>query len=138
MPEITETQRDYARYRLERAKEDLDAAKLLFEQGSYRIANNRAYYAIFHSLRSVLVFDNYDSKKHSGIISEFRRRYIKEEIFPVELSQMIGEAFMIRNASDYDDMFIASKSDTEEQISHAEVVYQTILGFVENKLQSQV
>lgn len=29
---------------------------------------------------------------------------------------MIGSAFTIRNSSDYVDMFIASKSDTEQQI----------------------
>lgn len=79
-----------------------------------RIANNRAYYAIFHAMRAVLVFDNFDSSKHSGVIAEFRRRYIKEGIFPAEISKMIGAAFTIRNASDYDDMFIASKDDTEE------------------------
>ena len=69
-------QQNYAHYRIERAREDLDAAHLLFDNGSYRIANNRAYYAIFHALRAVLVFDNVDSSKHSGVISEFRRRYI--------------------------------------------------------------
>ena len=94
----------------------MDAARLLYDAGNYRVANNRAYYAIFHAMRAVLVFDNFDSSKHSGVIAEFRRRYIKEGIFPSEISKMIGSAFTIRNASDYDDMFIASKHDTEEQI----------------------
>ncbi|MCM1122757.1 MAG: HEPN domain-containing protein, partial [Eubacterium sp.] len=44
------------------------AAKLLFDNENYRIANNRAYYSIFHALRAVLVFDNFDSSKHSGVI----------------------------------------------------------------------
>ena len=70
---------------MERAREDLDAAHLLFDAGSYRIANNRAYYAIFHAMRAVLVFDNVDSSKHSGIIAEFRRRYIKSGCFPMEI-----------------------------------------------------
>ncbi len=43
---------------------------------------------------------------------------------------MIGSAFTIRNASDYDDMFIASKSDTEEQIHNAEYVYKLLRDFV--------
>lgn len=47
MPEYTSVQRDYAKYRLDKSKEDLEAAKLLFENGNYRIANNRAYYSIF-------------------------------------------------------------------------------------------
>lgn len=130
MPEYTSVQKDYAKYRLDRSKEDLEAAYLLFDNGNYRIANNRAYYSIFHGLRAVLVFDNFDSSKHSGIIAEFRRRYIKTGIFPIEMSKMIGSAFTIRNASDYDDMFIASKEDTEEQLANAEYVYHLIQTYV--------
>ena len=47
MPEYSSLQKDYAKYRIERAKEDLEAAYLLFNSGNYRIANNRAYYTVF-------------------------------------------------------------------------------------------
>ena len=130
MPKYTSVQKDYARYRLNKSKEDLEAAKLLLDNGNYRIANNRAYYSIFHALRAMLVLDDFDSSKHSGVIAEFRRRYIKENIFPIEMSKMIGSAFTIRNASDYDDMFIASKDETIEQIDNAECVYGLIEGYI--------
>ena len=130
MPDHNSLQKDYAKYRIERAREDLEAAHLLYDAGNYRIANNRAYYAIFHAMRAVLVFDNFDSSKHSGVIAEFRRRYIKEGIFPIEISKMIGSAFTIRNASDYDDMFIASKSETEEQINNAEYVSRILSEYI--------
>lgn len=107
---------------------------MLFDNGSYRTANNREYYAIFHALRAVLVFDNYDSGKHSGIIGEFRRRYIKSGIFPVEMSKVIGLAFTIRNSSDYDDMFIAGRDETEEQIANAEYVYKIVLEYINKKI----
>lgn len=132
MPEYSKLQKDYAKYRLERAKEDLSAAHMLFESGSYRIANNRAYYAIFHSMRAVLVLDNFDSSKHSGVIAEFRKRYVKTEVFPKGISKMIGSAFTIRNASDYDDMFLASRTDTEEQIANAEYIYNLINEYILN------
>ena len=130
MPEYSSLQKDYAKYRIERAREELDAACLLYDAGNYRIANNRVCYAIFHAMREVLVFDDFDSSKHSGVIAEFRRRYIKEGIFPIEISKMIGSAFTIRNASDYDDMFIASKSETEEQINNAEYVYRILSEYI--------
>ena len=130
MPDHNSLQKDYAKYRIERAREDLEAAHLLYDAGNYRIANNRAYYAIFHAMRAGLVFDDFDSSKHSGVIAEFRRRYIKEGIFPIEISKMIGSAFTIRNASDYDDMFIASKSETEEQINNAEYVYRILSEYI--------
>ena len=55
LPERDKLHRDYAKYRISRAKEDLDTAHMLYEAGKYRIANNRAYYAIFHAIRAVLV-----------------------------------------------------------------------------------
>ena len=87
MPEYSSLQKDYAKYRIGREKKDSEAAYLLFNSGNYRIANNRAYYTVFHAMRAVLVFDNFDSSKHSGVIAEFRRRYIKEGVFPIEVSK---------------------------------------------------
>ena len=130
MLDIMQQQKDYALYRLERAEEDLQSAKELFVDGHYRGANNRAYYAIFHSMRSALALKSVDSSKHSGVIAEFRRLFVKEGLIPVEVSQMVGSAFTIRNASDYDDMFIASKTETEEQIANAQYVYEQVKAYV--------
>ena len=131
---MDDLKKDYARYRLEKAKEEYEAAVILLESEHYRAANNRAYYSVFHAMRSVLVFVGYDSKKHSGIISEFRKTYIKSGIFPETLSDIIGNASEIRNASDYDDMFIASKSETIEQIGNAKMFLEHIEKYVEEKL----
>ena len=48
---------------------------------------------------------------------------------------MIGEAFMIRNASDYDDMFLASKADTETQIANAEYIYKLLYNYISNNIK---
>lgn len=125
---------EYAKYRIERSKEDLDAAKAMFQTNRYRVANNRAYYSIFHAMRAVLAFDGFDSKKHSGIIAEFRKSYIKTGIFNKKLSTLIGLASEIRNASDYDDMFIASKEETEKQIKDAELFYNVIKKYIDKRV----
>ena len=134
MDNIVERKKEYASYRLERAKEEYETAVILYDTGHYRAANNRAYYSIFHAMRSVLAFDGYDSKKHSGIIAVFRKYYIKNGIFDVSLSDIIGCASEIRNASDYDDMFIADKTETAEQIQNAKVFLDEITSYVEKRL----
>ena len=134
MDNIVERKKEYASYRLERAREEYETAVILYDTGHYRAANNRAYYSIFHAMRSVLAFDGYDSKKHSGIIAVFRKDYIKNGIFDVSLSDIIGSASEIRNASDYDDMFIADKTETAEQIQNAKVFLDEITSYVEKRL----
>ena len=127
-----DAKKTYAIYRLEKSKEDLNAAKLMFEQGYLKVANNRAYYSIFHAIRAVLAFDGFDSKNHGQIIGKFRKDYVKTGLFDREMSDIVGSAFEIRTASDYDDMFIAIKSDTILQIEDAEKFYNTILEYINN------
>ena len=74
--------------RLEHAVECLSAARNLLETGNYKSAANRSYYAVFHAMRAVLAFDEIDMKRHSGVISEFRRRYIKTEILKHECRRL--------------------------------------------------
>ena len=68
-------------YRFERANKELISAKLEKENNNYYAANNRAYYAIFHAVRSVLALDNVDFKKHSAVIGYFNKNYILTTIF---------------------------------------------------------
>lgn len=107
-------------YRLDRAKEMIQDARQLSAAGSFKSGNNRAYYAIFHAMRAILALEEVDFKKHSGVIQFFQREYIKTGIFDKSYSKIIVSASEIRNASDYDDFYLASKEETEEQIDGAE------------------
>ena len=122
-----------SRYRLQRADEDLASAKRNLKDADFRTAINRSYYAIFHALRSVLALDEFDSKKHSGIISEFRKRYVKTGLFDVSISDMIGDAFKIRNESDYSDMYIVSKEETYRQVENADIVISAIRDYLKSE-----
>ena len=128
--------KEYAKYRLERSKEEYETSLVLFESRHYRAANNRAYYSIFHGMRTVLAFDGFDSKKHSGIIAIFRKDYIKTGIFDEYFSDIIGTASEIRNASDYDDMYLATRDEAEEQIKNAKVFLDRISAYVNQKINS--
>lgn len=125
--------KDLSDYRMEQAKRCIKSAKMLAEDGDYKGAANRSYYAMFHCMRSVLVLEGVDFSKHSGVLAYFRKQYIKTGVFDVELSDVIGEAFDIRNDSDYDDYYVISKKDVEEQIENAEKFYHVIEEFHRKK-----
>ena len=91
-----ENKQAISKVRFEKAEECLADAKLLLERESYKSAANRSYYAVFHAMRAVLAYDGYDSKKHSGIIAEFRRLYIKTGIFESSMSDTIRSLFDLR------------------------------------------
>ena len=82
---------------------------------------------------AVLAFDEIDMKRHSGVISEFRRRYIKTEIFETRMSEIISVLFDVRTDSDYDDFFVISKADTAVQIENAEYFVSSVRAYLKNK-----
>lgn len=101
------------------------------EDGIYRSANNRAYYCIFHSMRAVLALENKDFKRHSGVISYFCEAYIKTKIFKTEYSKLIPDVSLIRNQSDYEDFYVASRSDTEQLVQDAETFFKEVKRYIE-------
>ena len=107
------------KYRLSSAKEKLISAKLLLEAGLYKDSVGRSYYAIFSAIRAVLAIRQVDFSKHAGVIAYFQKEFIKTEVFDRKYSKYLQQAFQIRNSCDYDDFFIVSKQDAEEQYIRA-------------------
>lgn len=114
------TREDLVLYRIQTSKDNLKAARILLEAGEYKSANNRAYYAIFHAVNAVHAVNGKAYKRHKDAIANFNKDYVKTEIFPREMGRKINESEEIRHASDYDDFYIASKEETERQVSVAD------------------
>lgn len=117
---------DLIKYRLNNAREKLMSAKLLLDAGHYKDSIGRSYYAIFTAVRAVLAKDSVDFSKHAGVIAYFQKEYIKSGVFDKKYSKYLQGAFQIRNSCDYDDFFIASKSDAEEQYLRASEMLKMI------------
>lgn len=124
------TRADLAIYRLETARQCIISAKTLIDISDYKGAANRSYYAIFHCMRSVLALSSIDFSKHSAVGAYFRKEYIKSGIFDVSMSDIISEAFDIRSDSDYNDYFVISKKEVEEQVSNAQYFYEKVEEYV--------
>ena len=106
--------------RMEQAAQCVESAKILLAAGDMKGAANRSYYGIFHAIRAVIALDGKDFAKHSGVINYFRQSYIKTGILDVSLSDMITDAFQVRTDCDYNDYYIVSKAEVEEQVQNAE------------------
>lgn len=120
------------RFRLDKARDCLKSAELLLSVGAYADSTNRSYYCIFHSMRAVLIVDGFSSKTHAGNITEFRRRYIKTGIFPIEFSDIIASAFETRNDSDYEDFYIVSRDEGSQQTQNARIFLKAMETYLES------
>ena len=121
---------DLAKYRLVRAKEDLETAADNLDNGKYRASVNRSYYAVFHSIRAITALDHFDSSKHSGVIAFFNQHYVKPGVFDKELSKMIDSCYRLREKADYDDFYLVARVEAVQQLEKAKKIYQTIESYV--------
>ena len=128
-----EQKRDLSKVRLEHAEECLQEAEDLLSTQKYKGAANRAYYAVFHAMRSVLALDAIDRRHHSGVISEFMRLYIKTGIFDKTFSKIINGQFEYRTSSDYDDFFVISQEEAERQIVQAQLFLAAVKDYLKNR-----
>ena len=128
--------RELSNYRIDQAEQCLKSARCLLSIEDYRGAANRAYYTIYHAIRSIIALDGVEFKKHSGNISYFREHYIKQGIFEVELSAIITIASDARSSSDYDDFYLISKHEVEEQIENAETFYKSVKQYLSKRTTS--
>jgi len=73
-------------YRINRAIETLEDAKILAESKRWNSCVNRLYYASFYAIVALLIKDGKSSSKHTGIRSIFNKDYIKSEKYPLNLA----------------------------------------------------
>lgn len=129
-PDEKGTRKDLVLYRIETAKSDIRAAEILLSAKEFRGANNRAYYGIYHAISAVHALDGNAYKRHKDALANFNKNYIKTEIFSRKLGKKIVESEEIRHASDYDDFYIATREEAEEQILTARELINQVEEYV--------
>lgn len=106
-------------YRLERAEESLQAARLLRENTMLIPSMNRIYYAMFYAVQALLARDDIAFSKHGQIKGYFNREYIKTRIFPVEAGKLYNMVFEYRQKFDYVDLVTPDISAIDEYLQGA-------------------
>ena len=100
-------------------------------------ANNRAYYGIYHAISAVHALDGNAYKRHKDALANFNKNYVKPEIFPRKLGKKIVESEEIRHASDYDDFYIATREEAEEQIQTAKELVSRVEEYVQARWKKE-
>lgn len=128
---------ELAKVRLERAKELLKDAEDLLTKESYRSANNRAFYAMEKSIKALLAVEKIEVATHNGGLKQFNYIFIHKGNgrFTVDDYQKIARAEQIRNVSDYDDFYIASREEAKQQVGDAKYIVNKVQKYLEDEIR---
>ena len=96
--------RELISYRLQRAREALEAARLLLQQHHLYGCVNRLYYGCFYAVCALLLTKGLSSAKHTGVRALFNKHWIGKGILPRAMGAFYGMLFDARLDADYADM----------------------------------
>jgi uncharacterized protein (UPF0332 family) len=115
--------KDLVKYRLSRAWETFDDAKILAGHAKWNSTINRLYYAAYYAVTALLLNSDIASSTHSGTKSLFSENFIKNELIPIEFGKIYSQLFTWRQKGDYDDLF---DFDQDKVLPYFEPVEQLI------------
>ena len=108
------------RIRIERADEELRAVRKLIEDGLYRIACSRAYYAAFLMTTATLLTLDVIRAKHSGVEAALHETFIKGGRIEAEYGRLYTLLRKTREESDYNDRATTTEEMARQRLADAE------------------
>ena len=119
---MDERQKNLSQYRLQEAEDSLKAARYCLQENLYKDCINRSYYAAFYGVKAVLALGTVDFKRHKDVVAYFNQHYVASSIFSREIGRRLATLKQLREKSDYDDFYIASREQAERQLDSAGVI----------------
>ncbi len=127
---MSDSKRDLVRYRLKRAYETLEDARILAGASRWNTCVNRLYYACFYAVSALLIQQGLSSSKHAGIRSLFNRHFVKTGKVAREMAQIYNDLFERRKESDYLDFVRFEESDVSPWPSKAKAFIEHIAAII--------
>lgn len=117
---MIERRKDLSLYRMSRAYETLEDARILANAGRWNACVNRLYYICFYAVSALLVRHGLSSSKHAGVRSLFNKNYVKTGKVPKYLARIYNDLFERRQEGDYIDFVRFEEAQVRPWISQAE------------------
>lgn len=105
---------------LEKAKEKIEVAKDLLQDGHYSDTVSRAYYSMFFSARALLHAKNIHPRTHRGVMVKLGEEYVSKGKISKQLFSEFASAQEEREKADYGLLSNTGKEDAADSIDSAE------------------
>ncbi len=102
---MKEEHESYIRYRMERAWDTLDDAKILASKGKWNSTVNRLYYSVYYAVMALLLKKGLKPATHNGAKSNFTQYFIKNQLIDKQFGTLYSQLFTWRLKGDYNDLY---------------------------------
>lgn len=112
--------------RMEKARDFLKDADENYNQGRYRTAINRSYYAALSASRSLLILEGSNPLSHEGVVTMLSLHFVKKDKLPTSLIKSYKQLYAMRTDADYGDFDTPEAEDAQEALTSARNIISMI------------
>ena len=113
MSELDDDMTAFVRYRIDKAEEAYDAARILYDSAQWNAAVNRLYYACFYVASALLLNRHIGAKSHAGVLGMFSERVVRTGEMEIDDFRVYSKLLGWRTKGDYGDMFDFTREDLD-------------------------
>jgi len=121
---------EYIQFRIKRALETFDDAKLLAENDRWTSCVNRLYYSCFYIISALLLKNDINYNLHSGLKTQFSLNFIKTGKISKEYGKLFSDLFNWRHKGDYSDLFLFDEEAVKPIIDTVEEFINEIINII--------
>ncbi len=110
---------------LQRAEASIQAAKELASKNYYDFVASRVYYAAFYSATALLLSEELEFSRHSGVIASIHQKFVKTGKLDKRHGKDLNWLFELRGVGDYGATIHVSQQDAVRAIEIAEDFLET-------------
>lgn len=125
-----EERRIVVQLQLEKAHRNFEQIALLREAGYWDNIANRLYYALFHAVSALLIYDGHNVGSHRGAIGAFGQHYVVTGIFSMEDGKHYSRLQDLRERSDYNCKYNATEADIAPKIEPTRQLIEKIEEYI--------
>lgn len=128
---MSEQNKELIQYRIERARDSLEDARILSNAERWNASIKRIYYACFYALTALFAQKDLHSSKHSGVRSLFNLHFVKTQKVPKQHATTYNDLFERRQESGYVDFVSFESSQILPLLAKAESFVECIDSLIE-------
>ena len=125
-----EERRIIVKLELEKATNTMTQIPELQKLGYWDNIANRLYYAVFHAVNALLIYDGHPVNTHRGVIAMFGNYYVRTGIFASKDGRLYSDLQTMRNNSDYNCSYDATQQEIEPMIEPAKRLIDKVSDYI--------
>ena len=118
---------------LDKARESLEAARLLAEQSYFDFAASRAYYAMFYTAEALLLLKGLSYSSHAAVIANFGKEFSKTRELDPKFHKYLIAVQDLRSQGDYSYGPGVSRNDLQNALVWASEFIEAASAYLEGK-----